>query len=168
MAFLLVSQRALASPQYNLKDLTGHGRIDVVMRCILAATRTLASDQGSKIYCLLKGSQPHGWLTIDPEMINEDDDEISLAAKLQTVWQECFTVGELEDLLALLPAPFILLSEDGDRVTKFDGTIILGAQNDLTEEDLAKIPVSSIISLGSRSLLASHAIIYTRQLLLYK
>jgi len=164
MSFLIVSQRAKANSGYSLKNLEGHGRIDIIFRSILAATRPLNKDQGREIYCFLKGSRPHGWLKVLPSYISEGDDEISLAAKVQRDWQDLFTIGTLKDLLNLVERPFQMLHESGGTFDAGEGTILLGAQADLSEEDLEIFRVDKIISLGPRSLLASHAIIYTRQL----
>jgi len=164
LVYLLISQRAKANNRYNLKNLTGHGRFDVVVRCILAATRQLTSDPGEVIYAYLKGSEPWGWLEIQPQFVKEDDDEISLAAKIQERWDDIFTEGILSELVNLLEEPFLLLSENGEVIESFSGTIVLGAQNDLVDADLDLIPITQKISLGKRSLLASHAIIYSRQL----
>ena len=166
MTFLLISQRAIPNSNYNLKDLTSHGRIDVVFRCILAATRQIATDPGHDIYCFLKGSTPHGWLTIHSDFVHEEDDEISLAARIQDHWSEVFTTGTLDQLIPQLDHPFVFLTETGTQTREFKGTIVLGAQNDLITEDLSGLPIGLEVSLGNRSLLASHAIIYSRQLLL--
>lgn len=163
MKFLLISQRAKANPNYNLKDLPGHGRYDVVIRCILSAGRQLLSDQGEKIFCYLKGSEPHGWLTIDSDYVRADDDEISLAARIKEDWGRLFTIGILDDLVDQLDRPLILLAEDGDSLQSTNGTIVLGAQRDLTDEDQSKLKIDQTMTLGSRSLLASQAIVYYRQ-----
>ncbi|MFV2016465.1 MAG: hypothetical protein ACC656_13625, partial [Candidatus Heimdallarchaeota archaeon] len=87
MKFLVVSQRAIPNPNFRLNDLTGHGRIDVVMRCILAACRPLPKDNSSSIYCYLKGSDnhnEHGWLTWEKRIDNHD--EVSLAAVVHDNW----------------------------------------------------------------------------------
>ncbi|MHA2502068.1 MAG: hypothetical protein ACXAE3_04305 [Candidatus Kariarchaeaceae archaeon] len=164
MIFLVISQRAKAHSAYSLKDLEGHGRIDIIFRTILAATRQLASDQGHTIYCHLKGSEPQGWMKLHYNDVDESHDEVSLAAHIKNNWGEYFTEGTLAQLVADLPRPFALLSEGGASFQKLEGTVILGAQQDLTPDDLRAISPDSIISLGERSLLASHAIIYTRQM----
>ena len=56
------------------------------------------------------------------------------------------------------------MSEYGDPLTSLTGTIVLGAQNDLLRNDIITLEIEKEISLGSKSLLASHAIIYVRQL----
>ena len=56
------------------------------------------------------------------------------------------------------------MSEYGDPLTSLTGTIVLGAQNDLLRNDIITLEIEKEISLGNKSLLASHAIIYVRQL----
>lgn len=172
MIFLVISQRAKANPKYNLKDLPGHGRIDVVFRCILAATRELATDIGHSVYVFLKGSEPHGSLRINPDFVSDDDDEISIAAKIQNNWAQLFSESSLEDLIHSLDCgTTYLLSERGrplsDMVVDSSDLIVLGAQNDLVDTDLAVFDNPTEVSLTHKSLLASQAIIYLRQQLLY-
>jgi tRNA pseudouridine-54 N-methylase len=172
MIFLVISQRAKANPQYNLKDLPGHGRIDVIFRCILAATRELTNDPGHPIYIYLKGSEPQGYLHIDFNFVSSDDDEISIAAKIQDNWDQLFTLSSLEALLSEIDFDALyLLSEDGELLTDIkirdQDLILLGAQNDLVEADLEIFNQLTRISLTQKSLLASQAITFLRQQLLY-
>ena len=123
MIFLLISQRGKANNSYSLKDLEGHGRIDVVFRCILAAGQQLVDDEGHLIYCFLKGTTPHGWLKIPPHYIDEQDDEVSLAAKVKEDWTQLFFQGELTSMVKQLQRPFTLLTEQGN------GTLFGGHQS---------------------------------------
>ena len=168
MNFLVISQRAYPTNKYNLKDLTGHGRIDVLFRCILAATRELFGDDKCRIHCFLKGKDPYGWLNITPEDVSEEWGEIELASFLQKKWSKYFHQGTLEDLVNELNAPFVLLAENGETLSEINQDIermiiVLGAQNDLTDDDLLTINPAMSLSLGQNSMLASQAITYFRQ-----
>ena len=164
MNFLIISQKCQFNSNYTLNNLTGHGRFDIICRSILASTRELQSDKGSSIFCYLKGGEEKGWLKIDPSFVEEIDDEISIAAKIKNNWSKIATKGNLINLFGQLPKPITLLSEYGAPPTSFTGTIVLGAQNDLSRNDKITLEIENEISLGSKSLLASHAIIYVRQL----
>lgn len=174
MIFLVISQRAKSNPNYSLKDLTGHGRFDILPRCILAASRKLATRQSDDIYLFLKeGNQ--GWIRWDNQIKTEDEDEISIAARIQENWQEMFSEGTLMDLInKISPQSIFLLDELGvtmqpDKIED-NSLIVLGAQKDLTPDDLEVLQQFSTnyssLSLGDESMLASHAIIYIRQLLM--
>ena len=62
MRFLVISQRAKPDPNYSLKDLTGHGRFDVIPRVILAASRNIVEKTADDIFIYLKGSTDTGWI----------------------------------------------------------------------------------------------------------
>ena len=171
MKFLVVSQRAIPNPNFRLNDLTGHGRIDVVMRCILAACRLLPKDNSSSIYCYLKGSDnhiEHGWLTWEKRIDNHD--EVSLAAVIHDNWSELFTQGKLINLIRLTNCQKIIyLHEEGEVYDSLHGLddetlIVLGAQSDLTSEDLKCLDISSNIKLSDKPMLASQVIALFRQL----
>ena len=173
MQFLVVSQRANPNPNYSLKDLTGHGRIDVVMRCILAACRSVSKVNHEKnvIYCYLKGSinpQDWGWIKWEQEIL--DEDEISIASIIKERWNEIFTNRSFSELIETIDFDQIIhLQEEGDNLLTISNTIseknliILGAQADLDDSDLSKISQALKIKLSNASMLASHAIILYRQ-----
>lgn len=176
MQFLVISQRAIPNPNYSLKDLTGHGRIDVIMRCILASCRLISKveNERNKIYCYLKGSvskKTRGWITWDQEIFNED--EISIAAIIKNKWFEIFTPGPLEALLrGIAISNIIYLHEDGEpfynitnHISK-DSLVVLGAQSDLNDEDHTRIPIDLKVKISDESMLASQAITFFRQRLL--
>lgn len=171
MIFLVISQRAIPNPNYSLKDLEGHGRFDIICRCILSATRRSAITSSDSIVCFLKGGDgPAGWITWN----NNSDglNEISIAHQLAEKWDQIFTRGKLQDLLAMYPeAERVLLDERGisfEEISfKLDNSsvmIILGAQQDLTSDDLEICAPMEKIKLGNESLLASHAITLIREL----
>lgn len=169
MNFLVVSQRAKANPNYSLKDLTGHGRFDILPRCILAAKRKLMHSMGDAIYIYL--AQGPGWLTI-PDSINfQEEDEISLAAIIQKEWDTFYSSGTFDELVKeLLPEKVYLLTEAGipfsGREELDNAVIVLGAQQDLTNDELHILENYNLneISLGEESMLASQAITFIRQL----
>ena len=173
--FLLISQRAKGNPGFSLKDTPGHGRIDVVVRCILAATRKVTQNSpinDSEIYAYLKGSEPTGWLHVSSGV--DLGDESSAAAYIKDNWDNYWTEGGLGNLLQRFSEEsiFIELTEDGSSISTFlefvdpadipRMVLILGAQRDLTDEDKrdlqSHIPVVHRVSLSSKSLLASQAI----------
>ncbi len=170
MKFLVISQRAKANPNYNLKDLTGNGRFDIVPRCILAAGRRLLDNEGDEIIVYMKDGGWIHWLS-DLDLI--DEDEISVAHHIKENWNDLFIEGDLSELLERIEFNgIVLLSEDGERYNDNtdmnDKLIILGAQRDLTDEDIQAIEKYQVskLSLGESSMLASHTIIFLRQLLL--
>ncbi len=176
MQFLLISQRAIPNPKFSLKDLPGHGRFDIIPRCILSANRELLGTRDD-IYCFLKGKNPNGWIYIKS---SDDDDEISLASKIKNEWNNIFHIGNLSDLLEEIGIinKIILLSETGDdfQANTPNDLVVLGAQKDITEEDIQiinkfsekySIPVVKI-NLGNESLLASQSITVFRQLSIVK
>jgi len=175
MKFLLISQRAKGTPSYSLKDTPGHGRFDVVVRCILAATRKVTSHSSvneSEIFAFLKGLEPYGWLYLRGPL--DLGDESSAASILKEYWSEYWTEGSLSEVVGKFQSDsiFVELSEDGSPISSFldfcdpadipKMVLLLGSQCDITEEDRqilrAAIPVVHRVSLGSRSLLASQAI----------
>lgn len=171
MKFLLISQRAFPNPNFRLNDLTGHGRIDVVIRCILAACRPMPDNEINSIYCYLKGSgdqEEHGWLTWDKRIDNHD--EVSLAAYIQNNWDQLFTKGDLKELIQQINFQKIsYLHEEGDLFQNFieldsDDLLVLGAQSDLTSEDIDCLVIDSKIKLADESMLASQVIVLFRQL----
>ena len=174
MKFLVISQRAKSNPDFSLKDLTGHGRFDILPRCILAATRGLVTRPADEIFLFLK-QEDQGWINWAGQFSTEEEDEISIAAIIKENWTNLFTQGSLEDLINnISPDSIFLLSEEGEKVEPNkiveNSLLILGAQKDLTLEDLEVIKqylsTYSSISLGEEIMLASHAITYLRQLLL--
>jgi tRNA pseudouridine-54 N-methylase len=171
MKFLLISQRAFPNPNFRLNDLTGHGRIDVVMRCILAACRPMPDNEINSIYCYLKGSEDqeeHGWLTWDKTIDNHD--EVSLAAHIQDKWKELFNHGNLTELIQQINCRKIIhLHEDGELIVSSNELdpevlLVLGAQSDLMSEDIDLLNIDSKIRLASDSMLASQVIVLVRQL----
>ncbi|MCY3410998.1 MAG: hypothetical protein INQ03_05100 [Candidatus Heimdallarchaeota archaeon] len=172
MKFLVISQRAIGSPEFSLKDLPGHGRFDIIPRCILAASRPLATQIGYPIAVFLKGGE-YGWIEWNNfDTLNED--EVSLAAIIQQTWDKIFHQGSLSELLDSIEFKrIILLNEQGDNLSEImpdeDDLLILGAQQDLKDEDISLLeshPYVVRLSLGDESMLASQAIVYLRQLLL--
>ncbi|MCE7735861.1 MAG: hypothetical protein GPJ54_13350 [Candidatus Heimdallarchaeota archaeon] len=170
MKFLLISQRAFPNPNFRLNDLTGHGRIDVVMRCILAACRPMPNNETNTIYCYLKGSddpEQWGWTTWEESI--ENHDETSFAAVVKEKWDDLFQIGTIEDLLEEIDClDYIYLHEDGIIIEEFnkfndENLIILGAQKDLSDEDLKVFPSYNQLNLSNYSILASQAIVLYRQ-----
>lgn len=178
MQFLVVSQRAISTPHFSLKDLTGHGRIDIIMRCILAACRKISNFNEEKniIYCYLKGStniKTRGWITWNQEISNED--EISIAAKIKNNWAELFTLGPLRSILWKLNHPqLIYLHEEGESYENIANQIsencliIIGAQADLINDDLKQLPIDMKLKLSNESMLASQVITLYRQKMLIR
>ena len=175
MKFLVISQRAKGNPNFPLNDTAGHGRFDVVIRCILAAVRELTPDSllnSSEIFTFLKGGEVQGWLHFNSGQ--DLGDEASAAVIIKNNWQQYWHDGSLSDLLTHFPddSIWIELAEDGSSLDTFFGfcdkddldkmVVILGAQQDLTEEDKHALSkkITSIfrVSLGDVSLLASQAI----------
>lgn len=170
MKFLVISQRAFPNPNFRLNDLTGHGRIDVIVRCILAACRPMFGNKPNVIYCYLKGSDDQkqwGWITWEGSI--ENHDETSFAGVIKEKWGDIFQIGTLGDLLQEINcSDYIYLHEDGiviDELNKFDdeNLIILGAQKDLTHDDLKTLPSYYQLNLSDHSILASQAIVLYRQ-----
>lgn len=168
--FLVISQRAKASPEYNLKDLPGHGRFDIIARVILAATRPIMEEKESSIYCFLKGGNNQGWITWQGSREMMYEDEVSIAAKIQQNWENCFINGSLDELFNELGSQkTLILAEGGINIKKINlqkyknYLIVLGAQNDLIDEDLQLVQPIISLSLGKQAMLASHAIILYRQ-----
>lgn len=173
MKFLIISQRTIPNPNFSLKNLTGHGRFDIICRAILAASRSLFDHSMEEIICFLKGAEPQqqGWLIWQKN--TDDMNEITLAHELKINWDRYFTLGSLKDLGHLLKEfEFWQLSESGLNYHQIlttksnldDKIIVLGAQQDLTEEDLTIINPQKILKLGEQALLASHAVTLFRQL----
>ncbi|MHA2027839.1 MAG: hypothetical protein ACW99A_10285 [Candidatus Kariarchaeaceae archaeon] len=171
MKFLVISQRAKPNEYFKLNDLTGHGRFDVLVRCILAACRPLLENITNSIYCYMKGSDNYedwGWIHWDEVISN--DDEVSLAAKLKGNWDNIFQKGTLADLLSLINcSKLIYLHEEGQDIDQTDTVndrtlIILGAQSDLSIKDLSIISNYSAIKISEYPMLASQAIVYFRQI----
>ncbi len=173
MRFLVISQRAFPNSNFSLKDLTGHGRIDIIMRCILAACRPISKfdTETNTIYCYLKGSdnpQEWGWLKWDNKIVNED--EISIAAIIKDRWSDLFTLGSLKELVLSLKSEHIFyLHENGLDLMEVvndisnNSLIILGAQSDLAESDLFEISQLIQVKLSNESMLASQVITIYRQ-----
>ena len=163
----------IADNTYSLKNLPGHGRIDILFRCILASTRPLNGYH--PIYVYMKGGEKQGW--IEYQEITDREDEISLAHKISENWDDYFTLGSIDKLLLdISPSAIYHLAESGEMISNKkmsdDDLVILGAQRDLTEDDLNNLNNYSIskhvslteISLGDEAMLASQTIIFLRQL----
>ncbi|OLS24777.1 MAG: tRNA (pseudouridine(54)-N(1))-methyltransferase [Candidatus Heimdallarchaeota archaeon LC_2] len=173
MQFLVISQRAIPIPNYSLKDLTGHGRIDIIMRCVLASCRPISKIKNEKntIYCYLKGSmnpKDWGWIKWDEEII--DEDEISIAGIIKEKWDDVFTIGSLNQLIESINTDnLIYLHEEGQDFKNMknkishNSLIILGAQSDLIKSDLLEISQSVKVKLSIESMLASQVITFIRQ-----
>ncbi len=172
MQFLIISQKAIPTPDFNLKDLPGHGRIDIIARCILAATRPILNQNCTVIHCFLKGGAKTGWLTWYSSDQTKKEDEISIASRIQDQWDERFTKGSLEELLEDIEySEIVLLDENGSMISEIKDELstclfVLGAQQDISEEDKMCLEIKYHLSLGTDPMLASHAIIYLRQLYL--
>ena len=173
MKFLVISQRAIGDNNYSLKNLPGHGRIDILFRCILASTRSLNGSH--QIFTYLKAGEKQGWLEYHES--TDKEDEISLAHKISESWDDYFTPGSLDELLPLIyPSSIFYLTESGQKIGNErmddEDLVILGAQRDLAEGDLSSIQnyVSSNqisytdISLGDEAMLASQTITFLRQI----
>jgi tRNA pseudouridine-54 N-methylase len=175
MKFLVVSQRAIPNPNFRLNDLTAHGRIDVLIRCILAACRPLIHNKTNTIYCYLKGSdEPTEWGWISWDTSIENHDEPSFAATIQKKWNDIFKIGSLEECLQdARCTSYIYLHEDGTDIDEYkivdkQNLVVLGAQSDLNDDDLEIIKDHTKIKLSESSMLASQAIIFMRQKLISK
>ena len=174
MKILVVSQRAIGTNTFQLNNLTANGRLDVIMRCILAAQRRLSvvETHTNTIYCFLKGGDREGW--IEWNSIVDTDDEISIASKIKECWNEVFYIGNIGKLMDKIDhKTTILLSETGNNYEQLvpmgaNPLFVLGAQNDLTSEDLEIISPDHQLSLSDQPMLASHAIIKLRQILTIK
>ncbi len=172
ISFLVISQKAIGTPDYSLKDLPGHGRFDIVVRSLLQASTLDHTHNYSDFHCLMKGGPTIGWLSWRSKVPDEED-EVSISAILQREWNNYFTQGSLSHFLRMYEQDHpnysqILLSEDGltleeiDLPKDGDLLIILGAQHDLVKDDIAEFSNLQLLSLGSQSMLASHAIAYFR------
>ena len=174
MKFLVISQLAIGTKTFQLNNLTANGRLDVIMRCILASQRRLSGGdpQTNTIYCFLKGGETEGW--IEWNSIIDSDDEISIASKIKVSWDEVFHIGNICNLMDKIDhKSTILLSETGNSYEQLvpidtNPLFVLGAQNDLTSEDLEIISPDHLLSLSDQPMLASHAIIKLRQILTIK
>lgn len=171
MIIVVISQRAIPSPDFRLRDLPGHGRIDIVMRCILAARRPLPASEPAQIYCFLKGGDSKGWINWGDESDLVGEDEVSIAAKIRGNWNKYFTTGTLDELLAQFGSrEVILLTEDGNDRKQLNildyqnGIIVVGAQNEPSEDDIDILTPHFTLSLGKEAMLASQAITLFRQL----
>lgn len=173
MIIIVVSQKAIPTKDFRLRDLPGHGRIDIMMRCILAARRPLPSAEPARIFCFLKGGDPTGWISWENESDLVDEDEVSIAGKIRGNWDKYFTAGTLNELLALFGSrKVITLTTNGIDVSKIDisqyqdSIVVFGAQIAPSKEDKDILNPHLQISLGRQALLASHAITLYRQLIL--
>jgi tRNA pseudouridine-54 N-methylase len=169
--FLVISQKAIPKKDFRLRDLPGHGRIDIIFRCILAARRSLPSSEAAEIYCFLKGGESTGWISWKSDTDLDKDDEVSLAGKIRRNWNKYFFVGTLDELLTQLDYKrIILLAEDGIDIAQKnicdfqDDIIVIGAQNEPSAYDIGILNPHFRISLGQEIMLASHAITLYRQL----
>jgi tRNA pseudouridine-54 N-methylase len=187
MIFLVISQRARGSPDFRLNDLQAHGRFDIIPRVILSALRSnfiFSENQVElEIYCILKGSEPHGWLYFsDKQKVDiEDQDEISLAGYIKDNWEKHWEKGSLNDLIeqkfsskkSIESLQWIELLETGSSFDKFFESkkinlnklvFVLGAQTDLTNEDYSVLGtyITKRLSIGTTPLLASQVISLTK------
>ncbi|MDH5646188.1 MAG: hypothetical protein OEZ01_09285, partial [Candidatus Heimdallarchaeota archaeon] len=141
---------------------------DVIFRCILSALRPIGTGIDNKVYAYLKNGEHPGYLSMQSSDIDPNEDEISLAYKIKNNWDTYFTKKSLQELIAEWPnADIWHLHEDG--ISLSDATIehlnsifVLGAQSDLTEEDLQKIQPMGNVKIGETSMLASQVIAYVR------
>lgn len=175
MIFIVISQRAKGNKNFSLKDLPGHGRIDVIFRVILAALRPITANtiNTAHIFTYMKGAEPHGWLHLTADEFDFlAEDEISLAAKLQKKWHHYWTEGSqaamYTALQRLVTEPkWIELHAEGESLKQWQCAdpeklvILLGAQRDMTDEDTAGI-MTYKLSLGETMYLASQAITIIR------
>ncbi|MHA1238332.1 MAG: tRNA (pseudouridine(54)-N(1))-methyltransferase TrmY [Candidatus Odinarchaeia archaeon] len=184
-SFLVVSQTAVTSPKFSIKDLPGtSGRLDVVCRCLSAALKTpWGIHRAGKFYALLEGKSDSPLLiTVDGnKVLNVPKDEFEAAIIIRDILRS-FRVKEnikyagwsvqrknFRELITELSKDSLIiqLSEKGEKiqtlkklVTGRKAVFVLGANLDLSPNHIDHLnELNSIkISLGDISYLASQCI----------
>lgn len=172
--FIIYANKPLQAG-FSLNDLPGSGRVDLLARCVTAglwlshgirddvnvhlcveveSERAVISFYGSRIKRVSPDERNIGsWIKRSLECIAEGKEKV----------QEGITVKKisLEEFLKVFSDRDIaVLSEDGGEMeTMKDPIFILGDHLDLPDEALKQIGKTKRISLGPKSLLASHAIV---------
>ncbi|MHA2251139.1 MAG: hypothetical protein ACXAD7_12310 [Candidatus Kariarchaeaceae archaeon] len=172
MIFIVISQKAIPNANFKVNDLPAHGRFDIVVRCILSASRQILGQKGTPIYCFLKGAENHGWISWPISECIGLQDEISIACRIKENWDNLFTTGSLLDLIKSIEfEDMILLDENGQNFEDISADlnnclVVLGAQKDLNQGDLYTLEPNYHLKLGKDAMLASHAITFFRQVVL--
>ncbi len=174
---LLIHQKAIPNNSYKLNNLPGHGRIDIIFRCMLNALRTISKNDFVEVdfYSFLKGGEPKGYLHLTRDSFNFDQEfEVSLARKVKENWETLWHEESLINLAGNLKKnnPNMIwmdLQETGFKLTQEniaellkdnDLGIVLGSKNDITPEDRLNLEELGCvpISIHEESLLASQVI----------
>lgn len=178
--FVLVADRADPSGQAPLDDLPGAGgRMDLVARFVNATLLTShgVREDASAVVVFTRGDpDPVAVRVRGAEAVGLRPDERSTAARLNKalrsaampVWQDvgdglALRSGALDELLADLPAPLVVLHEDGPGLEDAEiagGTFVLGDQDGFTDEQMALLEGAGaeILSVGPVALQADQVV----------
>lgn len=179
--FVVIGHKAASAPGFSHKDLAGTGgRIDVLARCMPAAflvSHGMRSDV--EIYTVHLGppTAPKVVRMRAAELRHLNPDERTTALLLEKalgtpttgpVWADA-TPGvsvarmALDELLAQLPGPLVVLHEEGDDVARAtlpaDATFVLGDHLGFTPEEDQLLGKAQRVSLGPVSLQADQCIV---------
>lgn len=178
--FLLVAHDARTDAQFPLEDLPGAGgRMDLVARCIASAL--LVSHgvrRDTELRALLMGPPrpPRLVRFVGAEIRGLNPDERSTGALLRkatgaeglaerSVHPGVYVSGTgLEEALAALPPPIVLLAEDGEDLRGAalgaDASFVLSDHRDLTdaERTIVVAKADAVVSVGPSPVQADHVI----------
>ncbi len=165
--FVVVTD-ALPNPNYSLKNLEGHRRMDIIMRNALVALRDVFQGQHITFHAVFTQGGILSLTQADYDYMVHD--EISLAAALKDNWQTHFKeIPFSEFLKSIKNRQAVVLEKDAPHISstflKRDLAVFLGAKLDMPKEYVLAIEENLptvYASLGNMHLLASQAIGLTR------
>ena len=169
--YITYSETATTTPAFPRRGIASRtGRLDVIARMLRASLWTPAGPRSDTVFiAVLEGPpQPPLALTfrgelIDCEMKYETDAVECIRKCMREELRGCKKEkARLYDVLKSVGVPIVLLSEDGEDISKVEVpksvAFLLGSQHDL--EVPPRIPIWRKISIGPFSYLASHCISY--------